>query len=223
MTAPYLDQIDRIDRLAGAERLAVFGAFHPLPEDGAPPGTATLLLFGPREPGFWAHVTAAPEWRDGAADPLDRWSKRVLGALAATLGGQALFPSDGPPYWPFTTWALRSGRAWTSPVRLLVHDVAGLMVSFRGAIALGRALALPPARSASPCESCAGRPCLAACPPGALGGGGYDLAACHGFLDRAAGRDCLSAGCLVRRACPLSRAYGRLPEQSAYHMRQFHR
>ena len=37
------------------------------------------------------------------------------------------------------------------------------------------------------------------------------------------GVECLTGGCLVRRACPLSQSYARLPEQSAYHMGQFHR
>lgn len=211
-----------LDVAAGTHRLAVFGALHPRPDDGAPPGTGTLILFGPAEPGFWAHVTAQPEWRDGAADPIDRWSKRVLGGLAAQTGGQAIFPSDGPPYPPFFRWALKTGRAWTSPIMILVHDTAGLMVSYRGALALGHRLELPPP-AVRPCDSCPSRPCVTACPPGALGPAGYDVAACHAFLDTPPGQDCLSRGCATRRACPLSQAYGRLPEQSAYHMGQFHR
>lgn len=82
-------------------------------------------------------------------------------------------------------------------------------------------VAVPPP-VARPCETCAA-PCLTACPVGALTGAGYDLPACHAFLDRPEGAECLSAGCLVRRACPLSQSYARLPEQSGYHMRQFHR
>ena len=211
-----------IERLAAAHCLMVIGGFHPRDQDGCPDGTGTLLLFGPAEPGFWAHVTATPEWQDGAADPLDRWSKRVLGDLAASLAGQAIFPSDGPPYPPFYRWALRTGRVWASPVQLLVHDQAGLMVSFRGALALPEVIDLPRPPKAAPCDTCTERPCLTACPAGALTEAGYDLPACHAFLDTSAGQDCLSSGCHVRRACPLSRAYGRLPEQSAYHMRLFH-
>ncbi|MDI3336380.1 ferredoxin [Defluviimonas aestuarii] len=215
--------LSSIDRSAAGHRLAVFGGFNPAPGDDCPEGTRTLLLFGPSEPGFWAQLTASPEWRDGTADPLDRWSKRVLGDIAATCGGQAIFPSDGPPYPPFYRWALRTGRVWASPVQLLVHDQAGLMVSFRGALALPDHLDLPPPPAASPCLSCADRPCEVACPAGALTTEGYDVPSCHAFLDATAGRDCLSSGCLVRRACPLSQAYGRLPEQSAYHMRLFHK
>ncbi len=189
-------------------------------EDGLPAGTRTLLLIGPAEPGFWPHLTAQPEW-DGQPDPVDRWSRRVIGRLACDLGAKALFPFGGPPYHPFYAWALRSGQVWDSPVRLLVHARQGLMVSFRGALALKEAIDLPPLAN-RPCETCPA-PCLTACPAGALTGTGYDLPACHGFLDQPEGQDCMTAGCQVRRACPLSQSYARLPEQSAYHMRRFHK
>jgi epoxyqueuosine reductase len=208
---------------AAAHALAVFGAFHTRDGDDLPPGTGTLVLLGPAEPGFWTHVTGEREWQDGAPDPIDRWSARVIGELAAACGGRALMPFGGPPYHPFYSWALRTGRAWPSPVTLLVHEQAGLMVSYRGAIALRERLDLPPTPPHSPCETCRDKPCLDACPPGALTAKGYDVPACHAFLDRPEGADCLYSGCALRRACPVSQAYGRLPEQSAYHMRLFHR
>ncbi|MDO9526255.1 MAG: ferredoxin [Gemmobacter sp.] len=211
--------LDRISAAAAGHRLAVMGGFHPGPEDGAPAGTRTLLLLGPMEPGHWDHLSAQPEMRDGRPDPVDRWSRRVIGRMACDLGGKAVFPFTGPPYHPFQRWAQATGRAWQSPVRLLVHDTAGLMVAFRGALALRDHLDLP-ATGPKPCDTCA-RPCLTACPAGALTGAGYDVPACHDWLDRT-GQECLSAGCLVRRACPLSQSYGRVSEQSAYHMRQFH-
>lgn len=207
---------------AAADHLAPIGAFHTCQGDGLPEGIKTLVLLGPDEPGFWACLTASAEWRDGAPDPVDRWSARVIGGLAEIFGGKPFFPFGGAPYYPFYQWALRSGRAWASPVTLLVHERAGLMVSYRGAIGLPELIDVPPAPAASPCDGCAGRPCLAACPPAALTAKGYDVAACHAFLDQPAGGDCLSFGCAVRRACPLSQAYGRLAEQSAYHMRLFH-
>ena len=199
-------------------QLEVLGGFHCQDEPGLPKGTRSLLLLGPREPGFWDVIKAAPEW--GGPDPVDRWSRRVVGGLACDLGAKALFPFGGPPYQPFHAWALRSGAVWESPVRLLVHGTQGLMVSFRGALALKELVELP-APAARPCDGCS-KPCLTACPVGALTGAGYDLPRCHGFLDHGGG-DCLGGGCLVRRACPLSQAYARMPGQSAYHMRQFHR
>ncbi|MEZ5777793.1 MAG: ferredoxin [Paracoccaceae bacterium] len=218
-----LASLTEIENAAARHNLAVFGAFHAEPSDNAPSGTQTLILLGPEEPGFWAHVTAAPEWCDGGPDPIDRWSIRAVREIAEHFDGTALFPFGGPPYHPFYRWAVRTGRAWPSPVTLLVHDRAGLMVSYRGAIALSQRIELPEQPATSPCVACAAKPCLGACPAGALAGGGYDVPECHRFLDTAGGEDCLSFGCAVRRACPVSRAYGRLPQQSAYHMRLFHR
>ncbi|MCX7889505.1 MAG: ferredoxin [Rhodobacteraceae bacterium] len=212
--------LEDIAGLAAPHRLAVMGAFHPAPADGVPHPVGTLILLGPAEPGFWAHVTAEPEW-DGRPDPIDRWSRRVIGRLACDLGGKAWFPFGGPPFMPFIAWARRSGRAWASPVTILVHDTAGLMVSYRGALGLQERLELPPPPPC-PCDGCADRPCLTACPPRALTGAGYDVPACHAFLDRAEGQDCMSRGCAVRRACPVSQAYGRVAEQSAHHMKSFH-
>jgi epoxyqueuosine reductase len=212
--------VPALEALLAAERLEILGGF-PVTEGeaGFPAGTRILLMLGPKEPGFWAHLQAQPEW--GGPDPVDRWSRRVIGRLACDLGAKALFPFGGPPYHPFYQWALRTGRVWDSPVRLLVQAEQGLMVSFRGALALKETVPVPPA-APRPCDTCPA-PCLAACPAGALTGEGYDLPRCHGFLDRPEGNDCLAGGCLVRRACPLSQSYARLPEQSAYHMRQFHK
>ncbi|MBA3911240.1 MAG: ferredoxin [Rhodobacter sp.] len=204
------------------EWLEVLGGFAVAADEGGlPPGTRTLLLFGPAEPGFWPHLTAQPEWQDGGPDPVDRWSRRVIGRLACDLGAKALFPFGGPPYHPFYRWALRTGQVWDSPVRLLVHARQGLMVSFRGALALKEEVAVQPP-SPRPCDTCPA-PCLTACPARALTAEGYDVPACHSFLNQPEGQECMTGGCLVRRACPVSQSYARLPEQSAYHMRQFHK
>lgn len=205
-----------------AAHLVALGA---LPADPAhcPTGSRSLLLVGPMGGArWWQALKESPEWHDGNPDPVDRWSKRVLGAIAGSYDGTALFPSDGPPYPPFQRWALETGRMWQSPVGLLVHAEAGLWVSFRGALALPFDLALPGA--ARPCDTCAGKPCLSACPVGALAGTGYDVARCHEHLARPAGQaTCMAAGCGVRGACPVSQSHARLAEQSAYHMGQFHR
>ncbi len=217
MTGP----LSIIQTAAAHHHLAVFGGFHAGPDDSLPPGTGTLLLFGPKEPGFWPHILSQPEYIDQAPDPLDRWSKRVITDLAAQFGAQPLFPFGGPPYQPFIAWAKRSGRAWASPVTLLVHDVAGLFVSYRGALALPDRIDLPLA-PASPCVSCTSQPCRTACPVGALTDAGYDLDRCHAYLDTPEGEDCMKFGCAVRRSCPVSTTSGRLAEQSAFHMKAFH-
>ncbi|HAW46421.1 MAG TPA: ferredoxin [Roseovarius sp.] len=202
---------------ARGNHLAPLGALHLEPDEV--PGYTSLVLLGPAGPDFWPHVTAAPEFADGAPDPLDRWSLRVIGALASDLGARAVFPFDGPPWPSFTGWARRSGRAWSSPVGLLVHDTTGLMLSYRGALALPHRIDLP-APAARPCDTCDGQPCRTACPVSALSPDGYDVPACKADLDRP-GNDCMARGCAVRRACPLSQGAGRSEAQSAFHMGYF--
>lgn len=207
---------DDIEKAAASHHLAVFGT---VPGAEAPKGIGTLVLLGPREPGFWPAFTASPEYADTAPDPMDRWSSRVIGGLAHDLGATAFFPFGGPPYQPFVAWAKASGRAHGSPVGLLVHDTAGLMVSYRGALGFAGTLDVP-APPPKPCDSCTTQPCLGACPVDALATGTYDIAACKADLDRPE-NDCMSKGCAVRRACPVSQSYGRMEDQSAFHMRAF--
>lgn len=186
-----------------------------------PPGTRALALVAPLGGAvWWDIVTASPEWQDGRADPLDRWSRRILDGIAARLNATALYPFGGPPHLPFQTWALATGRVWASPVHLLVGADAGLWVSFRGALALPFALHLPPAPR--PCDTCAGQPCRSACPVAALTPAGYDLPACRTYLDTAPGQICRTQGCRVRAACPVSIRHARVDAQSAYHMSRFH-
>lgn len=210
--------IDDVERAVGPHFLDVYGAWHPAGHD-APGGVQTLVLLGPHEPGFWAHFSTSPEYLDGQPDPLDRWSSRVIGALATQLSCQAFFPFGGPPYQPFIKWAQDSGRAHISPVGLLVHDKAGLMVSYRGALGFTQKLALPDTPE-NPCTSCETQPCRNACPVDALKGDSYDVAACKADLDRPE-NDCMTKGCAARRACPVSQAYGREEAQSAFHMAAF--
>ncbi len=212
---------DEIRKVCAAEGLAIVAAFHPGSGDSAPPGCQTLILLGPDEPGFWQRLKNSAEYR--AANPVDRWSERVIGALAARIGAEVLFPFGGPPYQPFIKWALASGQVWQSPVTLLVHSEMGLMVSFRGALALKTRIDLPAPANGAPCATCTAKPCLNACPAAALSDTGYDVAACHSYLDGAGRETCLSGGCLARRSCPVSQTYGRLREQSAHHMRAFHK
>ncbi|MCX7558722.1 ferredoxin [Sulfitobacter sp. F26204] len=205
---------------ARKRQLNILGGFHPTPEDKTPKHCKTLLLLGPDEPDFWPAFTRSPEWQDSRPDPMDRWSTRVIGDWAKDLGGIALFPFGGPPFQPFYSWALRTGRAHSSPVQFLVHDHAGLFVSFRGALALPDQLDLPPPPP-NPCNDCAQQPCKTACLSGALTATGYDVPACRAFLQTDAGTLNLNTGCAVRRACPVSRGFGRMNAQSAYHMQQF--
>lgn len=196
----------------------LLGGFHPDSTEHMPDWCKTLVLIGP-EADFWARFQSSPEWRDGAQDAMDRWSTRVLSAIAAEYHAEAMFPFGGAPFKPFFSWALRSGQAWQSPVNLLVHAGAGLMVSYRGALALRERIDLPPAAQ-NPCTPCA-QPCRTACKTRALTPKGYDVPACKTYVASPEGLENKSLGCTVRRTCPVSQSYARMTEQSAYHMRTF--
>jgi hypothetical protein len=209
--------------------LALFGSFHPEPDDGVPSLPdgdipATVLLVGNIGSSFWAHVQAAPE--RGGPDPVDRWTARVLGDLAAGLAATAIFPFGGPPHHPFQRWARRADPDLSvSPLGLLIHPDHGLWHALRGALLFRERLLLPSvaAPRPNPCASCAGRPCLDTCPVGAFRAGGYDVAACRAYLHTLSGQPCVIQGCRARVACPVGRTHAYTGAQAQHHMRAFAR
>jgi hypothetical protein len=202
--------------------MAQRGAFHPTAEDGVPSHPGTLVLLGFVDRTQWPGFAASPEASDGRPNPLDRWSRRVIGDLAGTLGATALFPFEGPPWLPFQRWAMKAEPVHRSMLGMLIHPDWGLWHSYRGALAFAERLALP-ARvdRPSPCDSCGAKPCLAACPVGAFTPERYDVDACAGHLRSPRGTDCLELSCRAREACPVGadHRYGR--EQAGFHMRAF--
>jgi hypothetical protein len=189
---------------------------------GALAGIRTIVLAGLAGREGWSAFAASPEASDGADHPLDRWSRRVIEAVARELGAKTFFPFGGPPFWPFQQWARRAEPVYPSPIGILIHPRYGLWHSYRGALGFREALEVPePPAVPSPCESCSGRWCLKTCPVGAFSGLGYDVAACVGHLKSAAGADCMGFGCRARRACPVGAEHAYGPEQADFLMRAF--
>jgi hypothetical protein len=205
------------------------GGFLPEPGDAVPPlpdgrAPAAVVLVGSVGPALWARVRASPEW--GGPDPLDRYTRRTVGELAPLLGCEAVFPFGGPPWHPFQRWALRAEPGLgPSPLGILAHPVYGLWHAYRAALLFAstpRGSPEPAGASAPPpCATCAGRPCLASCPAGALGRDGYDVPRCRAYLRANPDAACLRAGCLARHACPIGREWAHTPDQAVHHMRPF--
>ncbi len=204
---------------AAGQGLGIAGAFHAEEGDGAPEGVGTVVLLG-FAPGGWDVFSGSAEAADGGADPLDRWSARVVGALAERLGAAALFPFGGPPYSPFLRWAQRGEGARPSPVGMMVSPTRGLWMSYRGALGLAGRLALEDAPGADPCLGCPA-PCLTACPVGAMGEAPYDVPACTAHVESRKGTACREIGCLVRHSCPAGRDVTPGREQTGFHMTAF--
>lgn len=188
----------------------------------APQGTRTLLLIGWGGGGRWPLFQASPEYTDGAADPLDRWTKRVVDELADRLGARPLYPSDGPPWYPFQSWAVAAGVAYPSPIGLLIHPTYGLWHSYRAALVFERDVALEiPDAGPSPCATCVAQPCLTACPIEAYGPNRFDVGACRTYVASEPERACLDHGCFARDACPVGREWRNSDDQIRFHQRAF--
>ncbi len=202
------------------------GAFHPTANDGVPPlpngpAAATMVLAGNAGPAMWQRFAAE---RQAVDEPncLDGWSKRVLKPLAETLGGHALFPSDGPPYMPFQRWAQRAAPVYPSPLGPLIHPDFGLWHAYRGVLVFPETFDLPvPDNRPSPCENCPDKPCLTTCPVSAMTPDGYNVPVCADHLAGRDSADCLNQSCAARRACPVGRDYQYETAQSQFHMGAF--
>src|ERR1039457_4857697 len=96
-------RFDALCRRAQVLGLVVRGAFHTEPRefDKMLPavGVGTILLLGFTGSLQWEIYECSAEASDGMPDPLDRWSRRVIGSPAAELGALARFSlrSAAPP------------------------------------------------------------------------------------------------------------------------------
>lgn len=210
-----------------ANGLVLLGGFEPegnqtVPalSNGARP--AALLLVGSAGPAIWEHFTRSPEFAL-PEHPLDHWTQLVVGEIASRHGAEAAFPFGGPPYWPFQQWGLRCGSMSQSPLGVLVHPRYGPWFAFRGALLFAEPLdAGLPDDGPGPCPACAGKPCLDACPSGALTRtSSYDAEICRCYVRENANHDCAERGCLVRHACPFGRDHAYSRPQASFHMRAF--
>jgi hypothetical protein len=218
------DTLTRLDaRIAGLD-LALRGGFHPEADDGVPTladgsPPATLIMVGNVGPAIWERLRAAPE--ASGPNPIDRWTARVLAGLSDAV----VFPFGGPPHHPFQRWARRADPLLAaSPLGLLIHPEFGLWHALRGALLFRERLELPAEQPApSPCETCAGRPCLTTCPVNAFSLRGYDVRTCRTYLGTLSGQPCMIQGCQARLACPVGRAYAYRGGLAQHHMRAFAR
>ncbi len=194
-----------------------------VPEVGPHAPAKTLMLLGNAGSSLWPIFRQSPEYRDGAEDPLNRWSERIGHLLAERWEGKALFPFGGPPYHPFVQWAKKAEGLRESPLGILMHPEYGLWHAYRFAIALsievtGFAVARPERPA---CEDCRGRPCLQACPVGAFDGSRYDVDSCVRYLEAPPDSSCRRT-CKARNACPERVGYRYRPVHAAFHMEKFY-
>jgi hypothetical protein len=218
---------DQLRDRANSLGLAVRGAFHPHPRELDPslPGTlaGTVVLLGFTGSLQWRRFEESLEAVDGLPHPLERWSRRIVGALAAEFRALEVYPNGPPsPTVPFQRLALRCEPVHQSPIGLLIHSKWGLWHAYRGALVLTERIPLPDfAPSIHPCSGCATKPCLSGCPVRAFSADSFDLERCVAHVESVRGLDCRENGCRARRACPVGAQFSYAPQQAQFHMRAF--
>lgn len=181
-----------------------------------------VLLVGHAGDAHWPHfrkwLATQPE---NPENPLDTWSREVIGAVARACGARAVSPSDRP-YLPFQQWAMRAEGLRPSPLGILMHPEYGLWHAYRGALLFDAPLGLTtPRMPHHPCDTCDGKPCLKTCPVEAYSPAGFTYGECLSHVRGPRGSVCRQGGCLARNSCPYGESYRYRPEVQAFHMQAF--
>ena len=177
-----------------------------------------LVVIGHAGRRLWAELSKQP-FR--SADPVDDYSRNHTAYFARQYLGDdswRLVHPDGV-FLPLNLLGELVGWGQPSPLGLGMHPEYGLWWAYR-TVFLSQ-LPLPvtePGAVPHPCNDCAGKPCLAACPAGALRPTGrFDVYACSDY--RVSEGSSCAAQCLARQACPIGTAHRYTPDQITYHYR----
>ncbi|TPN75516.1 4Fe-4S dicluster domain-containing protein [Mesorhizobium sp. CU2] len=218
--------IDEIADALAANGLILRGGFN-FGGDEAPAGLSgvaakSALLVGQAGAAPWPYFV---KWRGqqakDIANPLDTWSREVIGAVADEFGARAVSPSDRP-YLPFQQWAMWAEGLKPSPLGILMHPTYGLWHAYRGALLFEHELEIAePHAVIHLCDACVDKPCLKSCPVDAYSGQGFAHEACLAHVRGPWGEPCRSGGCLDRNACPYGTDHRYPPNAQAFHMAAF--
>lgn len=221
------DALPLIIAALAVDGLILRGGFNFEENDTPPDGSSgspakSVLLVGQAGAEPWQHFS---RWRAGQpaglVNPLDTWSREVIGRVADTVGAKAVSPND-KPFLPFQQWAMRAEGLKPSPLGILMHPQYGLWHAYRGALLFDMALDLPaPETMNHLCDACVGKPCLKSCPINAYSVDGFAYERCLSHVRGPNGEACRTIGCLDRNACPYGTAYRYPAEVQAFHMAAF--
>lgn len=201
------------------------------------------LLIGSAGNDFFDIFEGSDEYHDfcrephAHANPLDRWSTRIISGLCDDLKNfvnsdehnllYAVYPFNKNPSYPFQHWALLAEKVFYSPLGLLIHPRYGLWHAYRGALFFDSNHIAQPHESAqqsdshSPCDDCRDKPCLHACPVHAFTHAGYDTQKCTQHLANPT-NNCFATACLARRACPIAKNYAYKKQLSEFLLQRFY-
>lgn len=175
----------------------------------------TLVLFGNGGPGFWRAYSADPP---AVSHPVDAYSRaQVSTFMARRFAGVAFrFLYPGGHAVPLQTLGQWAGWHHDSPMKVGINDTWGLWYAYRALIGLEEAWpSSPRVKSHSPCAECMEKPCIAACPAGALANAALRLNTCIDFRLQPA--SVCADQCLARWACPVASEQRYDAAQVQYH------
>jgi hypothetical protein len=182
-------------------------------------GARGIVVVGNGGAAFWqAFRAAVPAPSADERHPLDRFTRSAVEDATADLAGaRRHFPFDpGPGTLDFQALGELAGLGRPSLVGVLVHPEFGPWIALRAAIVVpGEVVAPRPADGFDPCPRCVERPCVAACPTGAVGPQGWDVPRC--VAHRLAAEANCAAGCSARLDCVYGRAHRPPPDALAFH------
>lgn len=169
-----------------------------------------LLLVGHGGRALWGRVeairTSLPQ-----DHPVDAYSAQVVrdALLTCYPGAHNTFfypqPLDAPLAVDLQRLGALAGWHYPAPFRVGINATWGPWFAYRALVLTDAPLVpTPRVESVAPCASCSGRPCLAACPAGALDADAacFDLASCLEYRLAPDSRCALT--CLARLACPVA-------------------
>jgi hypothetical protein len=171
---------------------------------GSPRSRKTACRRGPAS----SSSSAMPAPTCSAASP-----RSVPPRRAPWTTGRATWSPPSPP---------SSTQKPSTPLGLNIHPIYGLWHAYRAALLFPVEFDIPvQSPGPHPCEPCAAKPCLSACPVNAFDGTSYDVPACASHIATGTGETCMIHGCLARHACPVGQNHAYAPAQAAFHMRAF--
>ena len=173
-----------------------------------------LLVFGHGGRQLWESLGANP----AGDDPIDSYSIACVEGFMARHGladGEVLYPGSDSRIDLVAVGQLL-GWHFPSPAGLGIHPAYGLWSAVRVVLkTLADFAETMPPQEPSPCDGCAEKPCIRACPVGAVREGPFDMAACSD--ERVRGNSGCTSLCMARLACPVGARHRYDAQQVAYH------
>ena len=164
-------------------------------------GFRQLILIAHGGRGLWDCIQAAGQAGEHPVDDyavgiIRRWCADALPGRRTRL----LYPGDAPV--PLQRLGILAGWHHAAPFMVGVDITWGPWWAYRAALLADSDFCASRAVDrASPCAGCAKRPCISACPAGAMDAGRFALETCLAFRRQTASPCAFT--CLARAACPV--------------------